>query len=499
MSFHQGTATDYLDMLAKLVAFATGRGVSAAVVNAGGTGYTPGDVVTVAGGTHSVVATVEVTAVAAGVVTSVRVLETGTYTVDPTTTGNAVTGGTGASLTLNLTMADVGWTERRESFYVESAVVAAGGTGYGVNNVLFVTGGTFTEQCAFKVATVSAGGVVTSVTLDQKGEYTVGPSNPVATTSGAGTGCTLTLTLSADRNVILEGEGAGAEEIFVGIRTYVNTGAHNWELSGFTGYQSLSNFVDQPGISPGRYDDLEDGHYVPLNNASIDFWLYVSTRRIVGVFKMGSTYTNMYLGQLNAFATSDEYPYPLFVAGCSSLVTRLFSSTSISLSGLTDFIGHTATTVYGPASIRDPGGTWKQLQNSRLSGGGRSNSSELVCFPAGMPNMTGIDVADRGSSGLRTTLIFIPGTDIPGVPVGTLNQTPGTVDFVSPLWPAILIESQPVRQVLGELDGVYWVSANGEATDLLTEDTIEAEGFLHHVFQNCNRTDQWSHLAVRRS
>jgi len=85
-----------------------------------------------------------------------------------------------------------------DDFSTVSATVAAGGTGYSVNDVLTVTGGTSTTTATFTVATVS-GGVVLTVTPANTGHYTVKPANPVSTTGGAGT-CTLTITWNAGGN-----------------------------------------------------------------------------------------------------------------------------------------------------------------------------------------------------------------------------------------------------------------------------------------------------------
>ncbi len=85
-----------------------------------------------------------------------------------------------------------------DDFSTVSAVVAVGGTGYSVGNTLTVVGGTSTTTATFTVSAVS-GGVVTVVTVANSGHYTVLPTNPVATTGGAGT-CTLTLTWNAGGN-----------------------------------------------------------------------------------------------------------------------------------------------------------------------------------------------------------------------------------------------------------------------------------------------------------
>jgi hypothetical protein len=78
---------------------------------------------------------------------------------------------------------------------VLSQTIAAGGTGYAVNDTVTVLGGVFgTTPATFTVSTV-ASGVVTGLTLTNAGSYTSQPSNDVSTSSsGAGTGLKLTLT-----------------------------------------------------------------------------------------------------------------------------------------------------------------------------------------------------------------------------------------------------------------------------------------------------------------
>ncbi len=73
-----------------------------------------------------------------------------------------------------------------------TATVSAGGTGYSVNDILTLSGGTSTATAKFKVATLS-GSAVATVTLDTLGAYSDLPANPVSTTSSPGSGCTLTV------------------------------------------------------------------------------------------------------------------------------------------------------------------------------------------------------------------------------------------------------------------------------------------------------------------
>jgi hypothetical protein len=89
-----------------------------------------------------------------------------------------------------------------------SAVVVAGGTsGYAVNDTVTLTGGTFTQAVVLLVTGVSAG-VITTVSVQTAGTYTVLPSNPVSqgSTSGVGAGVpTFTITWGVSSLVVTAG------------------------------------------------------------------------------------------------------------------------------------------------------------------------------------------------------------------------------------------------------------------------------------------------------
>jgi hypothetical protein len=92
------------------------------------------------------------------------------------------------------TAPDVAVTKTADVAATTSTTVAAGGSGYAVNDFLTLTGGTFTKAAQFKVTSIGAGGAVTGVSLVTAGAYSALPTNPVGTTdSGSGTGATLNL------------------------------------------------------------------------------------------------------------------------------------------------------------------------------------------------------------------------------------------------------------------------------------------------------------------
>lgn len=79
---------------------------------------------------------------------------------------------------------------------VTAAVVAAGGAGYRVGDLLTVSGGTDAQRAArLYVSAVDSGtGAVTALAVDDSGVYGALPANPAATAGGTGAGATVTLT-----------------------------------------------------------------------------------------------------------------------------------------------------------------------------------------------------------------------------------------------------------------------------------------------------------------
>lgn len=154
--------------------------VSSVVVAARGTAQVPGDILTAVGGTiDTAAATFEV---ATTEVATVAVTGRGAgYAV-----GNVLTvaGGTGTAATLGVTHTELA-----------TVAVTGGGTGYAVGNVLTVAGGTGTAA-TITVATVTpVTGVIETVTITTRGDYTVDPTLVNAVTGGDGTLASLTLVL----------------------------------------------------------------------------------------------------------------------------------------------------------------------------------------------------------------------------------------------------------------------------------------------------------------
>lgn len=403
------------------------------------------------------------------------------------------------------------------SDHVATAVVAVAGSTYLVGDILAISGGTSFVAATVEVLTIDGGGGVLTVGIRQSGGYTVNPGSPAATTGGGDNLCTITLTFSGilwtvnrddqtaphdatETELQLQGVGSGADEIFVGIRTYnaVSGTVRNWELAGFAGFSSGNTWEDQPGKSPGRFDASTGSAIVPLRDAAtITYWFNIDGRRIIVVAKpQGGTYSSCYLGFVNQYATDTEYPYPLLIMGCTSDVLDTFQQTFISYSGISDPIrdGDDGGSAVGPGFLRFTDGSWLSVFNSDITLPNRNLRTRVNIFPSGGGSVTPADTEDQWFGGTRHMAEYIPFTGTPGAPSdGLFRPTPNAGGDLYPMFPCTVVMFIPTRQLIGEMDDVRWFpAAIGPVT---AEDTLDSDTFT--VFQCGNRSEPWALFAMR--
>lgn len=108
---------------------------------------------------------------------------------------------------------------------VASAVVAAGGTGYRVGDLLTVSGGTGAARSArlYVSAVNPATGAATAFAVDDGGVYEGLPANPASTTGGSGSGATATLTGGSVAPVFRAGDLVMAEGFAVAANNGLKT------------------------------------------------------------------------------------------------------------------------------------------------------------------------------------------------------------------------------------------------------------------------------------
>lgn len=241
-------------------------------------------------------------------------------------------------------------------------------------------------------------------------------------------------TVPADRELILKGPGySGAEDIFVGVRTYQDAGANYYNLcaAAFTGYVPGNSFDGQPGA-------ILSG--VPAHNTRIDYWLTINPQRIALAMKVGTpVYEHLYLGKMLPYARPTQFPYPIICGGMlSGAAATRFSDTSHSM----PYKGARLN-----MRLRLNSGSWSQPE----------------CWPWNNTYLAGS--GSDGQTRQRDTE-----DSYPGLPV-VLSDAAG---------------------IYGELDGVRFISGFNNAT----ENTVGA-GPDWIVFQDVARTGFTDYIALR--
>jgi hypothetical protein len=135
--------------------------------------------------------------------------------------------------------------------------IVSGGTGYTLNDILTVSGGTAPSFPVKINVTAVSGGVITAVSVNQFGAYTVLPTNPVSVTGGTGSGATFTLGWGIQTPLSITNAGSG----YVEQPTVTFSGGGGSGAAAFADVGTTSiiraiggslNFVTSAGISTGN-------------------------------------------------------------------------------------------------------------------------------------------------------------------------------------------------------------------------------------------------------
>ena len=218
----------------------------------------------------------------------------------------------------------------------------------------------------------------------------------------------------SDRELILKGVGlSGAEEIFVGFKTYQSSGGdyYNLNCGVFNGYISGNSFETQPGAQLVG---------VPAHNNAITYFITANAQRIVGCFKVGTpVYEHFYVGKFFPYARPGEYPSPLVCGGMLTASQAIrFDNTSQSFAYPGYYYNATNNRLYQ----RDQAGNWVQPS----------------CWP--FTNASGTSYALAGAQGTSTL-----------VPADTYYQ-------IEPIILSQQSSNNSPSNVWGEFDGVYFCS-----------------------------------------
>lgn len=245
----------------------------------------------------------------------------------------------------------------------------------------------------------------------------------------------------------------GTSQILVGIHPFQNagTGWYNWRLNGFTAFDASLDFFNQPG---SIRNSTPYGPELPLSNASLGYWFVANGRRVAIVVKSGSVYGAAYLGLIHPYASPGQWPYPLFVGG--SLYFDVPNGEPVSTSTL------------------------------RLVGNAHSRHTTFA-LPF-VPLVTGNDFSTASSARLRkpdgTWMTFMARSDFytPLAQGGVGTTWPHAYGFTGlkpnldgkyPLFPIILCERTP-DNMYGQLDGIAAITGSGIGAETTEDVPLQA-------------------------
>lgn len=240
----------------------------------------------------------------------------------------------------------------------------------------------------------------------------------------------------------LRGPGlSGTDEIYVqvGRQESLPGDWFNWVLAGGINYEPLNSWGNQAGKSSNVV--------LTLWNSAIPYWFIANGRRFIVVAKVSTVYVAAYAGLILPYATSTEYPYPIYIGANSPSDVR-WSNTSSSTGNFWDC-------AEGSAFMRHVDGTWYPVRNTSTTGG--------LTWPW---------------TGFTRDYIDFPITDMSGG---------------HPLMPAIILNTQFGGLVAGEFDGVFHTTGYGTAS----ENIITADGTPYLVVQNVFRTGRQNYAAIK--
>lgn len=525
----------------------SGDYITVAAVNAGGSGYAVGDSLVPTTGTYDVAPVLEVLTESSGVVLTILIKNPGICSAQPsnpvvTTSDGSGTGctidftftaGTGIITTIHIadagvytaqasnpvlqntssgsgtgakfevTYVDTAW-ETKIDFTAEEATataISAAGTGYTVDDIVTIVGGSSTEAATVKI-TAESGGVPTAVTVNTGGNYISTPSNPAATSGGTGSGLTLTMTYAdtVEERKYLMIHNTTSDQ-YIGWQTLKETSpeiAYLLRCTGFTGFNSVSTpWDEQPGSTVADADNEDT--YVPLSGggtpATVNYWISIDDERIVAIFKVASVYPNMYMGNIDPFLTANEYAYPQLILGC------LARKSPYSYGG-DDFAGMNNAGVWsaesssygGPGWLRKPDGTLGQVCNWEIIGGNPSylnNHDVIQIAPAGGTDYD-IPAAPNGwySNAINWRELFTEATIIP-VAQDELKRV--NSEFI--MIPCTLASDVDVR-VFGSMRGIFAFNPDGAIN---SEDRIYIGNDIYRCFQNCSKSNRNYFFAIKEN
>lgn len=282
--------------------------------------------------------------------------------------------------------------------------------------------------------------------------------------------------------LIMEGPGAGAgRRVFVSIRTEADAvnALYSWRMRGAAGYTAGAPEGGHPG-------ELQQAVYLNLWQNAITYWFYVNDRRIIVVAKTSTAYTSAYLGFFLPWATPEQYPFPLYIAG-DYFTSITWSGTRSGRRMCVDPGGEISGNTINKSSAwsRDAGGVWTPVVNQEDTVSNDDGFAPLSAVAA--MKIWPFGASFSGASTYETWQ------------GSSATATNGALDAIVPtrqgerfVWPCMIVGN--TEPSYGVLDGINCIPGAG----LSTEQNVTASGKTFRIFQNIQRSSGNDFFAVEQ-
>jgi hypothetical protein len=335
--------------------------ISSSTIGSGGTGYTVGNVLTLVGGTSTVVAQITVSTVSSGVITGFTVSASGTYTAAPSNPAS-LSGGTGSGATLNT------------NFTVNSTfTITNAGSGYIEQPTVTFSGGGGSGAAAY--ATV--GGTPQIKGLGSLLNFYVANQNialQLEDTGGTGTAYWKFRAANGATNPLMISSAAGGQIATAGTSPLILQTNSSIAQLHVSHTASAVNYVQVTGSATGAAASSLGGLSFTGSDASPNF--AIGTKGTGYIAFYGGAATNVQAFRINTTsaantgnllqvqgAAAGSAPSILAIAGTSGTDTNIDIKFTPLGTGVVQFGTYTGTilTPTGFITIKDSGGTSRRL------------------------------------------------------------------------------------------------------------------------------------------
>lgn len=216
-----------------------------------------------------------------------------------------------------------------------------------------------------------------------------------------------------------------------------------------------------------------------MDSGTVTYWIYSNSKRLILVTRSGAQdYTSSYIGFLSAFATPDDYPFPLYVgATMPDYSSYVSGDTNARLSSCAD-------PGLNAAAVRLWDGTV-------VSVGNRPDSSTQNQYLQ-TPNAAWVWPYHLGSN-VRAIWPYDQGSDwYDYVGAHLFDYVRATEQSQLPIFPCV-VTHDPYGNI-GVLDGVFAIPSGGLLTPT---QTITVDGNTYRIFPNRTRREPVAWMAIR--